>query len=100
MSEEKSEFLSKICTQKFGYYCLFRGLFETVVGLCRDILHEKGVSVSKSHGEDMKTSENNLMKILNKKNFLIFLMIFELRNFEEMSFYIPLKWISFNLKVV
>ena len=41
--------MSKIWTQKFGYYCLFRGLFETVVGLWRDILHKKGVSASKSH---------------------------------------------------
>ena len=51
-------------------------------------------------GEDMKTSENTLMKILNNKKFLIFLMIFELRNFEEMSFYIPPRCISCNFKVV
>ena len=51
-------------------------------------------------GEDMKTSENTLMKILNNKKFLIFLMIFELRNFEEMSFSYPPKWISSNFKVV
>ena len=61
--KKKWEFLSKIWTQKFGYYCLFRGLFETVVGLCRDILHKKGVSASKSH---RGKHENNLMKILNK----------------------------------
>ena len=51
-------------------------------------------------GEDMKTCENNLVTILSEKKFFIFLMIFELRNFEEMSFYIPPKWISSNFKVV
>ena len=47
--KKKWEFLSKIWTQKFGYYCLFRGLFERVVGFCSDILHKKVVSASKSH---------------------------------------------------
>ena len=47
--KKKWELLSKIWTQKFGYYCLFRGLFEMVVVLCRDILHKKGVSASESH---------------------------------------------------
>ena len=51
-------------------------------------------------GENVKTSENNLIEILSKKKILIFLMIFELRNFEEMSFYILSKWISSNFKVV
>ena len=47
--KKKWEFLSKIWTQKFGYHYFIRGLFETVVGLWRDILHKKGVSASKSH---------------------------------------------------
>ena len=94
------KFLSQIWTQKFRYYCLFRELFEIFMGLCRNILHKKGVLASTSHREDMKTCENNLVTILSEKKNFIFLMIFELRNFEEMSFYIPPKWISSNFKVV
>ena len=43
------KFLSQIWTQKFRYYCLFRELFEIFMGLCRNILHKKGVLASKSH---------------------------------------------------
>ena len=74
--------------------------FETVVGLCRDILHKKGVSASKSHRGKHENKWKQSDENFEQKFFLIFLMIFELRNFEEMSFYIPPKWISSNFKVV
>ena len=52
-------------------------------------------------GENKKTCENNLATILSKKNFdFFFFEIFEVRNFESMSFYMPKKWISSNFKVV
>ena len=67
------KFLSQIWTQKFRYYCLFRELFEIFMGLCRNILHKKGVLASKSHRgrhENMwKQSGDNFER---KKNFYFF----------------------------
>ena len=94
--KKKWEFLSKIWTQKFRYHCLFRGLLEMIVGLCRDILHKKGVSASKSHRGRLE----NKWKQSDENFDPIFFDFFELRNFEETSFYIPPKWISSNFKVV
>ena len=51
-------------------------------------------------GENKKTCENNLATILSKKCFWNFFEIFEVRNFESTSFYMPKKWISSNFKVV
>ena len=67
------KFLSQIWTQKFRYYCLFRELFEIFMGLCRNILHKKGVLASKSHRgrhENMwKQSGDNFER---KKKFYFF----------------------------
>ena len=52
-------------------------------------------SPGKQSDENFEQSDENF----EQKKF-DFLMIFELRNFEEMSFYIPEKWISSNFKVV
>ena len=49
VKRKNGKILSQIWTQKFRYYCPFRELFEIFVGLCRNILHKKGVLASKSH---------------------------------------------------
>ena len=60
------------------------------MGFCRDIVHKKGVSASKSHRGRHENKRKQSDENFEQKKFLIFfLMIFELRNFEEMSFYIP-----------
>ena len=95
--KKKWEFLSKIWTQKFGYYCLFRGLFETVVGLCRDILHKKGVSASKSHRGKHENKWKQSDENFEQKKFFDFFDDFWAQKFRRNVILYPLKMDFFQL---